>query len=100
MAVLYITEYQDIDGTRQVPREPPIKEQTVAITAGSLPSAAFDFRTTMIRLSSDAICSVLVTPAGAASVTPATATSGRMAANQTEYRGVQGNQIISVITNT
>lgn len=100
MAVLYITEYIDIDGPRQVPKEPPIKEQTIAITAGTLPSAAFDPRTTVIRVHSDAICSVLVTGANAPAVVAATATSGRMAAGQTEYRGVQGGQVISVITNT
>ncbi len=98
MATLYITEYIDIDGTRQVPNEPPLKEQTVAITAGSLASAAFDSRTTIIRLNTDAVCSVLV---GKTGTTPtATATSGRLAANQTEFRGVQGGQIIAVITNT
>lgn len=97
MATLYITEYLDIDGARQVPREPPLKEQTVAIgTVAS--SAPFDSRTTVIRLHADAICSVLVSTAGQTAT--ATAASGRMAANQTEYRGVQGGQLISVITNS
>jgi hypothetical protein len=98
MAVLYITEYIDIDGTRQVPTEPPLAQQTVAIGAGSVASAAFQGGTTVIRVHTDAICSVVVSPVG--QTISATATSGRMAANQTEYRGVKGGQIISVITNT
>jgi len=103
MAILYITEYIDIDGTRQVPTEPPLKEQTVAITAGSLASSPFQPSTTVIRVTTDAICSVLVGGSNIAGtvVNPtATATSGRMAANQTEYRGVKGGQSIAVITNT
>lgn len=98
MATVYITEYIDIDGTRQAPREPPLKEQTVPVGAVTS-SAAFDQRTTLIRVHTDAICSVLVGPA--ATVTATTA-SGRMAANQTEYRSVvPGNSVaISVIANT
>lgn len=99
MAILYITEYTDIEGTRQVPTEPPLAQQTVAITAGSLPSAAFQPQTTLIRLHCDAICSVVVTQANTTAVA-ATAAMARLAANQTEYRGVRGGQIISVITNT
>jgi hypothetical protein len=97
MAVLYITEYIDVDGTRQVGKEPPIAQQTVAIGAAAN-SQPFNQSTTLIRLHCDAICSVLVGQAG--STPTATTSSGRMAANQTEYRGVQAGQIISVITNT
>jgi hypothetical protein len=98
MATLYITEYIDIDGTRQVPTEPPLAQQTLAIGVTSVASNPFDRRTTVIRVHTDAICSVLV---GAAGTTPvATATSGRMAASQTEYRGVQSGQVIAVITNS
>ena len=103
MAVLYVTEYIDIDGIRQVPTEPPLKEQTVVIGAGSLPSAPFQPNTTVIRVHADAICSVLVggaSVAGTVTTPTATAASGRMAAGQTEYRGVKGGQSIAVITNT
>lgn len=98
MAVLYIAEYLDIDGTRQVPREPPLVEQTIAISSSSAPSVAFSAKTYMIRVHTDAICSVVVGTAGTTPV--ATATNARMAANQTEYRGVQPGQILAVITNT
>lgn len=103
MAVVYITEYIDIDGTRQVPSEPPLAQQTVAIGSSSAASNPFNARTTVIRVHTDAICSVLVGGSNIAGtvVNPtATSTSGRMAANQTEYRGVQGGQSIAVITNT
>jgi hypothetical protein len=103
MAIVYITEYIDIQGERQVPTEPPLAQQTVAITAGSVASLPFNPKTTIIRVHTDAICSVLVggaSVAGTVTTPTATATSGRMAANQTEYRGVQGGQSIAVITNT
>jgi hypothetical protein len=104
MAIVYVTEYIDIDGTRQVPKEPPLVQQTIAIGGSSAASNPFDSRTTVIRVHTDAICSVVVSLAttlgGATPAILATATSGRMAANQTEYRGVSGGQIISVITNT
>lgn len=103
MATVYITEYIDIDGTRQVPSEPPVKEQTVAITAGSVASAPFNARTTIIRINTDAVCSILIggsNNAGTIVNPTATAASGRLAANQTEYRGVQGGQSLAVITNT
>jgi hypothetical protein len=103
MATLYVTEYIDIDGTRQVPTEPPLVQQTVAIGVGSAASNPFDPRTTVIRVHCDAICSVLVggsSIAGTVTNPTATAASGRMAANQTEYRGVHGGQSIAVITNT
>ena len=96
MAFLYVSEYIDIDGTRQVPTEPPLASYTLANTGATTPSAAFDSRTTVIRLHTDSICSVQVGPPG----TVATTTSGRMAANQTEYRGVKGGQIVAVILNT
>ncbi len=96
MATLYITEYAGImDDRVQIPIEPPLVNQTVAIGASSAQSAPFAATTRVIRISTDAICSVLI------GVNPtATASDGRFAANQTEFRGVSGGQILAVITNT
>jgi len=110
MATLYITEYADmaqVPGVgnvsgfgwrQQIPAEPAIATQTVAISASSAQSAAFNSNTTFVRLHCDAICSVLF----GANPT-ATASSPRMAANQTEYHGVGGYSSglkVAVITNT
>lgn len=100
MATLYIAEYSDIvqtvRGGTAIPVDPPIAEQTVAIGGGSLQSAAFNVATKFIRIHSDAICSIncnLASPT-------ATATNGRFAANQTEFRGVTGGLKLAVITNS
>jgi hypothetical protein len=89
MTVLYITEYLDIDGARQIPREPALASQTVAIGSSSTTSNPFNSQTTVVRLHTDAICSVLIGPVGtAASPLMASTANGRMAAGQTEFRGL------------
>lgn len=102
MAVLYITEYAELPigpagRIGQMPMEPPVAEQTVAIGAGSIASSAFNAKTRFVRLHTDAICSVLFGTAPTV-----TAVSGRMAANQTEYRSVPLGAAykVAVITNT
>ncbi len=102
MAVLYITEYAGLapsppGGTSQVPLEPPVAEQTVAIAAGSAASSAFNAKTRLVRLHTDAICSVEFGTAPTAS-----ATTARMAQNQTEYHGVPlgASFKVAVITNS
>lgn len=102
MAVLYITEYATIaimQGGRvvQAPMEPPLAEQVVAIGGGSLQSIAFNAKTTFVELHTDAICSVSF-----GTNPTATATTRRMAANQTTDRGVPMGQAfkVAVITNT
>lgn len=95
MATLYITEYRDIEGMNQVPMEAPLAEQTVSIGMSAASSNPFGPNTTLVRLHTDAICSVLI-----GTNPTATASSGRMAANQTEYRGVCPNLVVSVIVNT
>ena len=102
MAKLYVTEYRDLPGAYatwapQVVREPPELDQTpVAIGATTTPSAAFGQQTRIVRLHTDAICSIAIGPAG----TVATANSQRLAANQTEYKMVQPGHVVAVITNT
>jgi hypothetical protein len=98
MTTLYITEYAGtLAENTQVSHDPPLAEQTVANAGGATQSAAFNASTRLIRLHTDSICSVLI---GTNPV--ATTSSGRMAANTTEYRGVVAgqNMRLSVILNT
>lgn len=100
MAVLYITEYADAGfapDAGSVPQEPPITEQTVAIGGSSTASAAFANNTRLIRLHTDAICSVSF-----GTNPTATVTKRRLAAGQTEWVRVLTNQQykVAVITNT
>lgn len=102
MAVLYITEFAQlmpspVGGQGQVPQQPPLAEQTVAIGGASVASSAFNSQTRLVRLHTDAICSVEF---GTAPV--ATSTTARMAANATEYHGVPvgASYKVAVITNT
>ena len=105
MATLYITEFQALgqsgmptwgttNGPTQAAQQPPIAEQTVAIGA-STQSAAFNAATVLVRLHTDAICSVLF-----GTNPTATTASARLAAGQTEYFGVAPGMKVAVITNT
>lgn len=100
MAVLYVTEFDApfIDLSKGMPMVfgPKLAVNNVAIGAGSVASAAFGANTKIIRVHTDAICSIAV--GGAAPV--ATASDARMAANQTEYFYVKAGDKIAVITNT
>ena len=108
MATLYITEYQTAasDQGRALPlgHGVPLANQTVGISGSPQQSQPFTPRTHFIRLHSDSICSILVgTQTGvgppAAQNPTATAQDGRMAANQTEYMGVDPGMLISVVVN-
>ena len=101
---LYVTEYYSVASPQvgglnaQVPSEPPLVEQTpIDYSGGHAESAAFNALTTLIRIHTDSICSVLI------GTTPvATTGSARMVAGQTEYRSVPKGQNykISVVGNT
>lgn len=96
MATLYITEY--LAGPRigaQIAGPVPLVNQTVAIGGSSVQSSAFSKDTGIIRVHSDAICSILVGPNPTAVTTTA-----RMAADQTEYFSVNQGDKIAVISNT
>lgn len=99
MAIVYITEFQLIgmveNGPAQIAQGAPVAAQTVVIGGGSTPSAAFNPATRLIRVHTDAICSIKI---GTAPV--ATAGDARMAADQTEYFGVVRGDKLAVITNT
>ena len=99
MAKLYIREYGNVGylpaGAAQIGAEPGVDQIPVAIGGGSLQSAAFDGGTRMVRIHTDAICSI------AFGVNPtATVNSARMAAGATEYFAVASGSKIAVISNT
>jgi hypothetical protein len=105
MSKLYISEYARVTqasgpGTAvlQAPEEPPIATQVVDFTSGATQSAAFNAKTRFLRIHTDAICSVRF----AANPT-ATVNDARLAAGQTELRGVPGDGSaakVSAIANT
>ncbi len=99
MAVLYITEYSILGvitgKSTAIAKAPPVAEQTVAIGGSSVASSAFNAATKFVRLHTDAICSVSF-----GSAPTATATTMRMAANQTEYFAVSPSAKVAVITNS
>lgn len=106
MAKLYVTEFcknakewagrGEAIAAAQADDDPAYVEQTpVVIGAGSLQSAAFNGATRLVRVHTDAICSIAI----GANPT-ATANTMRLAAGQTEYFGVKPGHRIAVITNT
>lgn len=97
MAKLYVTEFGGMGSNGSpIAQCPPIVEQTpVVIGAGSLSSAAFDAATTVVRIHTDAICSIAFGTAPTA-----TANTMRMAADSTEYFSVKFGHKVAVITNT
>ena len=102
MATVYITEFsrqgRDLSGYRMVVAEDPaVANQTVAIGAGSVQSNAFNVATTLIRVATDAICSIEIGANPTASTT-----TRRLAANTAEYFAVQAGSALklAVITNT
>lgn len=68
----------------------------MTVAASATVSASFGTNTKLIRVHTDAICSIVISPTGA----NATANNARMAANQTEYYYVEAGHYISVITNS
>jgi len=94
MAKLYVTEFAESDINSA--KEPPLAEQTLAVTGTSAAcSNAFNGRTRLVRIHTDAIVSI------AFGKTPtATTDSRRMAINSTEYFSVESGLKVAAITNT
>lgn len=96
MSVITITEYVGLANiqlggiTVQVPQEPPLVEQTLAITSTSAQSLAFNAATTLVRINVDGTAAAAVTFGlnPTATIPSGTAGSGRVSANATEFRGV------------
>lgn len=99
MATLYVAEFSNLAPAgsefAQIVGTPPLAEQTVTIGSGSLSSNAFASFTRMIRVHADSICSIAFGPSPTA-----TTTNMRLAANTTEYFGVNPGTKIAVISNT
>lgn len=102
MAVLYITEYADVltsVNSQPVPivLEPALAAQTVAIGGSSVQSSALNSKTKIVRVQTDAICSITF-----GTNPTATSSNRRLSADQTEYFGVPANSSykVAVITNT
>jgi len=108
VAFLYIEEFSALGDMNvltapfrrangEVPQIPEVATQQVAVGVSSAPSAAFNAATVLVRLHSDAVCSIAFGTAPTA-----VATSFRMAANQTEYFAVPLNAgyKVATITNT
>lgn len=99
MAVVYVTEFTDstirYSQINPVSFLPPVAEQTVAIGGTSAQSSEFNDKTKIIRVHTDAVCSIEV-----GSDPTATTSNLRLAANSTEYFEVNPGDKIAVITNT
>ena len=103
MSTLYITEYaryaRTLDGyNTSAPEEPPLAQQTIAISGASVQSAVLSANTRLVRMSADATCSIEV-----GTNPTATAASRRIPANQVpEYLGIPntgGTFKLAAITN-
>lgn len=100
MSNLYISEYADVGhlpGLIPAGAEPNITDQLVNFAGASVQSNAFKNNTQVVRLHTDATCSVLF------GTNPTVTTSNkRMVGGQTEYFtiGAYSNLKVAVITNT
>lgn len=94
-ATVYVSEFGNFQGLYQAALVPEITHQTIAITGASVLSNAFNVGTHLIRVESDATCSVQI--GGNSPI--ATATSMRVSAGVPEYFIVQPGQRLAVITN-
>lgn len=96
MATLYITEYRGLSNQVNEPAQAvhgaPTAEQAIAIPGTS---AALNANTRIVRLHTDAICSVRMSSSGQV----ATTASARMIAGQTEYFGATPTDIVTVVAN-
>ena len=100
MATLYIAEYErmpTIEGKFAQAALEPSTDQTLTIGTVSTSSSAFSATTHIVRLHTDAICSVKFSPAPTA-----TSAMKRLAAGSTEYFAVPVGQVykVAVITNS
>jgi hypothetical protein len=104
MASLYIQEFQGV-GYPQLQNSfigaalssstlPSSSQPVIPISGSPTLSNAFALTTILIRVHSDAICSIAI---GGSPV--ATTSNMRLAANQTEYFGVKLGDYLSVIAN-
>lgn len=101
MPTLYITEFASLaanerGGLSPVALAPSVADQTVAIGASSVQSAALNAATNMVRVTADTVCSIKFGTNPTAS-----STTMRLDAGGVEYIGVPvgGSLKIAVIAN-
>lgn len=97
MAKLYLTEYSGdgFAGRATMASEPAVRNQAPLAIGSETKSAVFSPATRFIRVHVDAVCSIAI------GKTPAASTdSMRLAADTTEYFGVEPGDKLSVISNT
>lgn len=102
MASLYITEYKrlgrdSLENGNVAPEEVPVAEQKLTFTGTAAASNAFHKETSVIRIHTDAICSLVF-----GSTPVADATNQRLIAGQTQFHAVKpGSDLkVSAITNS
>lgn len=98
MSLFYIWEFSEIltRGNTMIGKAPGVRQQTpLSIGASPTQSLPFAAGTNYIRMHTDAVCSVDIGENPTASINTA-----RMAANQTEYIGVNPGDSLSVIANS
>lgn len=102
MATLYVTEYAELAAAQgggrvaQVPMEPPLVEQAIAITGSSTQTAAFNAKTTLLRVETDAICGYTFGTNPTATVASAGLGSARLVAGQTQFHAVRAGTAMKV----
>jgi hypothetical protein len=93
MSIAYVTEFVGLvpspGGPPGIAMQPPVAEQAITFTTTAGTSAAFNAKTTVVRIAVDGIANVLFSTAGTAAVL---ATNMRMSAGQSEYFGVPPGQ--------
>lgn len=97
-----ITEYSDmvstVRGAAQVPQDPPVAVQILALSASHQETAAFNILTKYIRIVVCGVDARIVN--NTASPVADAATSERWIAGTTEFRGVSGGNKTSVVAAT
>lgn len=94
MATLYVTEFAYPARFTGVAAQPYVATQAVTISGVSAQSVAFNANTSLVRIHTDAICSVVF------GVAPtATTAEARLGVGQTEYFSIVPGQKVAVISN-
>lgn len=101
MSKLYISEFENPGGAAGFPFPVASEfgnttdQEPVDYSGGAAASAAFAATTTLVRIHTDAVCSIKFGTAPTA-----TTSNRRMAAGQTEYYFVRKNDKVSAVINT
>lgn len=101
MATLYVTEYSGAARGGQIPvaHGRRLRRNNVAIGAGSTPSLAFGLNCTLIRISSDADCSFVISDDDGVIPTATNADQPMWSKSGPEYFTVKAGDFIAVIQN-